>query len=130
MNKEILRKNIEEVIMQPCLAHPMYPWDKSIRPDGWPSDKKYISLKTTPDDSYTRIYIFDDDGKPMDFVDDILRMLPEKYKNKIATIKHDPHGTWNDYLPVFETDTQAKWNESLRKFYDAKQAWCDNYGCD
>lgn len=128
MNKEILRKNIEQVIMQPCLANPLNKDDKSIAPDGLSVIGNTISVKTHTDDTSTLIYICYN-GEKNDYVQDILDALPEKYRDHLVTIKHD---NWKrcSYVPVFDTDTQTKWNESLQKFYDAKQAWCDNYGCE
>lgn len=47
MNKEILRKNIEEAIMQPCNSK--YPTE--IKPNGLSEDGKYIYVKTRTDDT-------------------------------------------------------------------------------
>lgn len=47
MNKEILRKNIEDAIMQPCNAK--YP--TRIVPNGLSENGKYIMVKIRPDDS-------------------------------------------------------------------------------
>ena len=51
------------------------------------------------------------------------------YQRNTVTIKHDNWISYS-YEPVFDTDTQAIWDKELSDFYDAKQAWCDRYGCD
>ena len=125
MNKEILRKNIEDVIMQPCNSN--YP--TGIKPNGLSKNGKYIMMKVKTDDSSWQCDLFDRDGNPIDYVERILEHLPEKYRDHLVTIKHD---TWisYSYVPVFDTDTQAIWDKELEKFYKAKQAWCDKYGCE
>ena len=125
MNKEILKKNIEYVIMQPCNAK--YP--ERIVPNGLSKDEKYIMVKVTCDDSSWQCDLVDREGNPIDYVERILERLPEKYRDHLVTLKHD---TWisYSYVPVFDTDTQAMWDKELDTFYKAKQAWCDKYGCD
>ena len=125
MNKEILRKNIEHVIMQPCNAK--YP--KGIFPNGLSDDAKYIMVKVTCDDSSWQCNLVDKDGNIIDYVERILERLPEKYRDHLVTLKHDNWISYS-YEPVFDTDTQAMWDKELSDFYDAKQAWCDKYGCD
>lgn len=129
MNKEILKRNIEEVIMQPCLANPWNKADKSIKPNGLSEDGKSIMMKIRPDDSSWQCDLVDRDGYSIDYIGRILEHLPEKYRDHLVTIKHD---TWisYSYVPVFDTDTQAMWDKELDTFYKAKQAWCDKYGCD
>lgn len=129
MNKEILRKNIEQVIMQPCIANP---WDKHCKDvmlNGLSENGKYIMVKISPDDSSWRCILFDRDNNPVDYVESILEMLPEKYRDHLVTLRHN---TWvsYSYVPVFDTDTQEVWDKALSDFCDAKQAWCDKYGCD
>ena len=129
MNKEILKRNIEQVINQPCLANPWNKADKKIKGNGLSEDAKYIMVKVTCDDSSWKCDLIGKDGIPIDYVEKILEHLPEKYRDHLVTLKHD---TWlsYSYVPVFDTDTQAMWNKELSDFYDAKQAWCDKYGCD
>ena len=129
MNKEILKKNIEQVIMQPCITSP---WDKhckDVRLNGLSDDGKYIMVKISPDDSSWRCNLVDWDNTPIDYVERILEMLSEKYRNNLVTLKHDAWVSYS-YVPVFDTDTQAMWDKALDNFITAKQAWCDKYGCD
>lgn len=107
MNKEILRKNIEQVINQTCNA-------------------KYIMVKVTCDDSSWQCNLVDREGNPIDYVECILEHLPDKYRDHLVTLKYGEY----DYKPVFDTDTQAVWDKELSDFYDAKQAWCNKYGCE
>jgi hypothetical protein len=125
MNKEILRKNIEQVVMQPCNSD--YP--KRIVPNGLSEDGKYIMVKVSCDDSSWQCDLVDRDGNKIDYVERILEHLPEKYRDHIVTLKHDNWISYS-YVPVFDTDTQAMWDKALSDFYKAKQAWCDKYGCD
>lgn len=126
MNKEILRRNIEQVIMQPCNAK--YP--EGIVPNGLSDDAKYIVVKVNTDDSSWHCNLVDRDGNPIDYVERILEHLPEKYRDHLVTLKHDERWIHYAYKPVFDTDTQAIWDKELSDFYDAKQAWCDKYGCE
>jgi hypothetical protein len=125
MNKEILRKNIEQVIMQPCNSK--YPTE--IKPNGLSEDGTHICVKVTTDDSSWQCNLVDKDGNPIDYVERILERLPEKYRDHLVTLKHDNWISYS-YVPVFDTDTQAMWDKELSDFYDAKQAWCDKYGCE
>ena len=125
MNKEILRKNIEQVIMQPCNSK--YPTE--IKPNGLSEDSTHIMVKVTTDDYSWQCDLVDREGNPIDYVERILERLPEKYRDHLVTIKHD---TWisYSYVPVFDTDAQAMWDKEFSDFCAAKQAWCDKYGCD
>ena len=125
MNKEILRKNIEQVIMQPCNAN--YP--KRIKENGLSEDGTHIMVKVTCDDSSWQCNLVDREGNQIDYVERILERLPEKYRDHLVTLKHDNWISYS-YEPVFDTDTQAMWDKELDTFYKAKQAWCDKYGCD
>ena len=125
MNKEILRKNIEHVIMQPCNAN--YP--KRIKENGLSEDGTHIMVKVTCDDSSWQCNMVDRDGNPIDYVERILERLPERYRDHLVTLKHDNWISYS-YEPVFDTDTQAIWDKELDTFYKAKQAWCDRYGCE
>jgi hypothetical protein len=125
MNKEILRKNIEEVIMQPCNAN--YP--KRIKENGLSEDGTHIMVQTTPDDSSWQCNLVDRDGNPIDYVERILKRLPEKYRDHLVTLKHDNWISYS-YVPVFDTDTQTVWDDALETFCKAKQEWCDKYGCE
>ena len=125
MNKEILRKNIEQVIMQPCNSK--YPTE--IKPNGLSEDAKYIMVKVTCDDSSWQCNLVDREGNPIDYAERILEHLPEKYRDHLVTIKHDNLVSYS-YVPVFDTDTQAEWDKELETFYKAKQEWCDKYGCN
>jgi hypothetical protein len=128
MNKEILKRNIEQVIMQPCNSD--YP--KRIVPNGLSEDGTYIMVKTRCDDSSSQIRLkWCNNGvyEDVDFVEEILERMPEKYRDNLVTLKHDAWISYS-YVPVFDTDTQAMWDKELNTFYEAKQAWCDKYGCD
>lgn len=125
MNKEILKRNIEQVIMQPC--NKKYP--EMVVPNGLSEDAKYIMVKIRPDDSSWQCNLVDRDYNPIDYVERILERLPEKYRDHLVTIKHDDWVSYS-YVPVFDTDTQAMWDKALDTFYKAKQEWCDKYGCD
>lgn len=125
MNKEILKRNIEQVIMQPCNSK--YPTE--IKPNGLSEDSTHIMVKVTCDDSSWQCNVVDRDGNPIDYVERILEHLPEKYRDHLVTLKHDNWISYS-YVPVFDTDTQAIWDKALSDFYDAKQAWCNRYGCD
>lgn len=129
MNKEILRKNIEQVIMQPCLANPWNKADKKIKENGLSENGTHIMVKVRCDDSSWQCDVFDRDGNPIDYVERIIEHLPEKYRDHLVTIKHNAWISYS-YVPVFDTDTQAMWDKELSDFYDAKQAWCDKYGCE
>lgn len=125
MNKEILRKNIEEVIMQPCNAN--YP--KRIKENGLSEDGTYIMVKVSTDDSSWQCNLVDRDGNPIEYVERILERLPEKYRDHLVTLKHDDWISYS-YVPVFDTDTQTVWDDALETFCKAKQEWCDKYGCE
>ena len=129
MNKEILRKNIEQVIMQPCFANPWNKADKKIKENGLSEDGTHICVKVTTDDSSWQCNLLDRDGNPIDYVERIIERLPEKYRDHLVTLRHENWISYS-YVPVFDTDTQAMWDKELSDFYDAKQAWCDKYGCD
>jgi len=129
MNKEILKKNIEQVIMQPCIANP---WDKHCKDvclNGLSEDGKYIMVQISPDDSSWHCNVVDRDGNPIDYVERILERLPEKYRDHLVTLRHDAWVSYS-YVPVFDTDTQEVWDKAVSDYCDAKQAWCDKYGCD
>lgn len=125
MNKEILKRNIEQVIMQPCNAN--YP--KRIKENGLSEDGTHIMVKVTTDDSSWQCNLVDREGNPIDYVECILERLPEEYRDHLVTLKHD-NWVYYSYVPVFDTDTQAMWDKELDTFYKDKQAWCDKYGCD
>ena len=125
MNKEILRKNIEQVIMQPCNAN--YP--TRIVPNGLSEDGKQILVKIRPDDSSWECDLVDRDGNPIDYVEQILECLPEKYRDHLVTLRHSDW-VYYSYVPVFDTDTQTMWDKELSDYIKDKQAWCDKYGCD
>ena len=129
MNKEILKRNIEQVIMQPCNSK----YQTEIKPNGLSEDGTYIMVKTTCDDSSSQIRLKwrnNDVYEDIDFVEEILKRMPEKYRDHLVTLKHDENWIHYAYKPVFDTDTQAVWDKELSDFYDLKQAWCDRYGCD
>ena len=125
MNKEILKRNIEQVIMQPCNSK--YPTE--IKPNGLSEDGTHIMVKVTCDDSSWQCNLVDRDGNPIDYVERILERLPEKYRDHLVTLKHNDWVSYS-YVPVFDTDTQAIWDKEIDVFYKAKQEWCDKYGCD
>ena len=129
MNKEILRKNIEQVIMQPCFANPWNKADKKIKENGLSEDGTHIMVKVTTDDSSWQCNLVDRDCNPIDYVERILERLPEKYRDHLVTLKHDNWISYS-YVPVFDTDTQAMWNKEVSDYITRKQEWCDRYGCE
>lgn len=129
MNKEILKRNIEQVINQPCLANPWNKADKKIKENGLSEDGTHIMVKVYTDDSSWQCNLVDRDGNPIDYVERILEHLPEKYRDHLVTLKHDAWVSYS-YVPVFDTDTQVIWDNEIDIFCKAKQAWCDKYGCD
>ena len=123
MNKEIIKRNILNVVKQPCIANP---WDKKfkdVRINGLSEDGTYIMVKTKPEDSSTKIDL------ESDFVESLLQKLPEKYREHLVTIEHDSWISYS-YVPVFDSDTQAQWDKELKDYIDKKQAWCDKNGCE
>ena len=122
MNKEILKRDIEQVIMQPCNA-------KRIKENGLSEDGTHIMVKVTTDDSSWQCNLVDRDGNPIDYVERILERLPEQFRDHLVTLKHD---TWisYSYVPVFDTDMQAEWDKAVSDYIKAKQEWCDKHGCD
>lgn len=124
MNKEILRRNIEQVIMQPCNAK--YP--DHIESCGLSEDGKYIMVKTSPDDSSSYIWL-ERNGEKRDYIQQILKKLPEKYRDHLVTLRHNDW-VYYSYLPVFDTDTQALWDKEFDDYIADKAAWCAKYGCD
>lgn len=121
MNKEILKKNILQVIEQPCNAN--YP--TRVEPKGYDerNGAKIIFVKIEPDDSYRQFVLNDD------FVDRLLESLPEKYRDKLVTLRHSDW-VYYSYYPVFDTDTQAVWDEEYDKYLADKSEWCAKYGCE
>ena len=71
-------------------------------------------------------YIAVEDGR----VEGIYEKLPEKYRDKLVTLKHDVNWVSYSYLPVFDTDTQAEWDKEFEEFMETKSRWCREYGCD
>lgn len=124
MNKEILRKNIEDVIMQPCNSK--YPTE--IKPNGLSEDGTHIMVKVTTNDTSWQCNLVDSDGNQIDYVERILEHLPEKYRDHLVTLRHDNWVSYS-YVPVFDTDTQAEWDKAVSDYIKAKQEWCDKYGC-
>lgn len=129
MNKEILKQNIEQVIMQPCIADHWSGNCTAIKPNGLSEDGTHIMVKVSPDDSSWQCNMVDRDGNPIDYVSNIIEMLPPKYKDHLVTLRHSRWISYS-YVPVFDTDTQAIWDKELSDYCSAKQAWCDKYGCD
>lgn len=129
MNKEILKMNIEQVIMQPCIASPWLDGCKDFRPNGLSEDGKFIMVQIETTDSSWHCNIEGCDGNKIDYVERILERLPERYRDHLVTLRHD---TWisYSYVPVFDTDTQKEWDESVKDYCDAKAEWCRKYGCD
>ena len=64
MEKEILKRNIEQVINQPCMAK--YP--TRVEPNGLSENGKYIMAQVVPDDSMRQIPLTE---VILDFVGDI-----------------------------------------------------------
>ena len=128
MNKEILKRNIEQVIMQPCNSK----YTTEIKPNGLSEDGTYIMVKTSCDDSSSQIRLkWRNNGvyEDIDFVEEILKRMPEKYRDHLVTLKHS-NWIYYSYVPVFDTDTQAIWDKEVDDYITEKQAWCDRYGCD
>lgn len=123
MNKDILRRNIKQVITQPCLKNPMMPETSAVALHGMSKNADYILVKTTPDDTSLTVYL------DKDYVQQILDSIPARYREHLVTIQHERWLSYS-YVPVFDTDTQKQWDEELDKFLTAKQEWCDKYGCD
>lgn len=121
MNKEILKRNIEQVINQPCMAK--YPTRVESKGYDERNGGKAIFVQIEPKDS-SRQFTFTDD-----LVDRILESLPQKYRDKLVTLRHDDW-VYYSYFPVFDTDTQVMWDKEYRDYCDAKQAWCDKYGSE
>lgn len=128
MNKEILKRNIEQVINQPCFAN-HFQSCKNIRVNGLSEDEKYIIVKVSPDDTSWKCNLVDRDGNPIDYVEGILEMLHKKYRDHLVTLRHSDWVS-HAYSPVFDTDTQDMWDKEVDSYIRAKQAWCDKYGCD
>lgn len=129
MNKEILKRNIDQVIMQPCNAVPWKNYCKEIRPNGLSDNGRYILVKVTPDDTSMHCDVINSDGMSLDYVEQILDNLPERYRDHLVTLKHSKWVACS-YEPVFDTDTQVKWDDEFETFCKAKQEWCDKHGCD
>ncbi|MBO4800254.1 MAG: hypothetical protein J5545_00050 [Bacteroidaceae bacterium] len=122
MNKEILKINILAVVSQPC-RHPDHVWNpKDILENGLSEDGTHICLKVRPDDAYSCIYIHEED-----FVDQILEKMPPEYRDHLVTIRHSDWISYS-YWPVFDTDTQAQFDEEKRKYIRDKAEWCRKYG--
>lgn len=121
MNKKILKRNIEQAINQPCIAH--YP--TRVEPKGYDERNgvKYIYVQIVPDDSFRQCNLTDD------YVDRILEWLPEKYREHLVTLRHSNWVSCS-YNPVFDTDTQAMWDKEFDDYCRDKAEWCAKYGCD
>ena len=117
MNKEILINNINRAIATPFYNYNTRKFEYA--------NGDYIKLATRPDDSET--YITNDEK----VTDRILECLPDQYASHLVTIVHKsskerPHA----YVPLFDTDTQAKWDDALKTHEKAMMQWCREYGCD
>lgn len=121
MEKEILKRNIEQVINQPCNAD--YPTRVEQKGYDERNGAIIIFVKIVPDDSCRQFVLTDD------FVDRLLESLPEKYRDKLVTLRHYDW-VFYSYLPVFDTDTQKMWDEEYDKYISDKSEWCRKYGCD
>ena len=127
MNKEILKINILAVISQPCLypEDRKEPWNvNNVLENGLSEDGAHICLQVRPDDAASCIYIDEED-----FVDTILEKMPPEYRDHLVTIRHDDWISYS-YRPVFDTDTQALWDQEYRDFVRDKAEWCRRYGSD
>lgn len=119
MELEILKRNINDVIHQPCKAK--YP--ERIEEDGICKVRNYIFVQIYPDDTSWQCNLTED------FVERIIEMLPEKYKDKLVTLKHD-NWVYYSYVPVFDTDTQKMWDEAKRNYIEAKMKDCERFGSE
>lgn len=121
MNIEILKRNIQQVIEQPCMAK--YP--ERVEPKGYDerNGAKIIFVQIEPKDSSRQIILTDD------YVDRILENLPERYRDHLVTLRHDDW-VYYSYYPVFDTDTQKMWDEEYEKYLADKAEWCAKYGCE
>lgn len=119
MNKEILLANIMGVINSPRWAkYPTRIIEKGISKDG-----KEVCIQCTPTDSSDTIYL------DKDIVEQIFKYMPEEYSEHLVTIKPDDWISYS-YTPVFDTDTQKKWDDAHHRYISDKQAFCDKYGCE
>ena len=125
MNIDIIRRNIEQVISQPCKSK--YP--DEIKPNGISPDGNRIFIKVRPDDSSRQFFLSSDEGKELDIVALLLAELPEKYSDHLVTLRHSDW-IYYSYVPVFDTDTQAMWDKELDDYITRKAEWCQKYGCD
>ena len=120
MNKEIVKQNILQVIYQPCFASPQKGNCKNISADGLCENGKCFYVSLRPDDTLFMCWIKDSDGNDIDFVQNIIDQLPPQYREHLVTLRHDNYSSYS-YDPVFDSDTQAVWNEALDKFMSGKQ---------
>lgn len=120
MNIEILKRNIEQVIMQPCISDPWNKYCTAIKQNGLSEDSKYIMVKVEPSDIMWQCNLTED------YVERIIEALPEKYQDHLVTLRHHDWISYS-YVPVFDTDTQAMWDKEVDDYITAKQEWCDKY---
>lgn len=95
-----------------------------VKLNGLSEGRQYIIVRTQPCDSLWTCDITDEN-----YVERLLEMLPEKYRDKLVTLRHEDWLSYS-YVPVFDTDTQSEWDTELEDYIKEKQAWCDKYGCD
>lgn len=59
--------------------------------------------------------------------DTLAHIAPEYADHLIGFSKPED---WYSYDPVFDAETQKKWDDALQKFYTRKAEWCAKYGCE
>lgn len=118
MNINILKQNITQVINSPRRVS----YNGKIVPNGIGSNNT-IYFKYIPQD-IERMFFVDDE-----LANNLLESLPEKYRDHLVTIRPNEYFS-ESYLPVFDTDTQAMWDDEYEKFLEEKAYWVSKWGCE
>lgn len=92
-------------------------------------------LKTRPDDSNSIIYVKDTSEESLNLV---YNRISEKYRDHVIGFEpvfyhyYGPHkpAMFGNYQLKFDEEFQKMFYEALESYCNAKQAWCDKYGCD
>ena len=118
MDINILKQNITQVINSPRRVS----YNGEILPNGISSNNT-IGFKHIPED-VERIFFVNDE-----LANNLLKSLPEKYRDHLVTIRPNEYFSAS-YLPVFDTDTQAMWNDEYAKFMEKKAYWISRWGSE
>lgn len=118
MNINILKQNIMQVINSPRRVG----YNGEIMPNGIGSNNT-IYFKSIPQDIEAAFFVNDK------LANNLLESLPEKYRDHLVTIRPNEHFS-TSYLPVFDTDTQAMWDDEYAKFMEEKAYWVSKFGCE